>query len=117
MANKYKKKDLEGFRRILLQQRNLIAGNLSSLDSGEDQGGNSGDEADISSGNAESEFTLSMLSSETNIVQKIDKALARLDARSFGVCENCQELIPEARLKAIPWTVFCVDCQRKAEQS
>ena len=117
MAKKYKKKELEGFRRILLQQRNMIAGNLSTLDSKEDAGGNSGDEADISSGNAESQFTLSMLASETDVVQKIDQALGRIDDRSFGVCNGCEELIPQPRLEAIPWTVFCVECQRKAEQS
>lgn len=117
MAKKYKKKELEGFRRILLQQRNLIAGNLSTLDTEDDTGGKSGDEADISSGNAESEFTLSMLASETDVVQKIDKALGRIDDRTFGVCSGCEDLIPQARLEAIPWTMFCVECQRKAEQS
>lgn len=44
-------------------------------------------------------------------LSEIDHALARLDAGSYGVCEGCRNPIPNERLKIIPESRLCVDCQ------
>jgi len=49
------------------------------------------------------------------VVQKIDDALNRIDANDYGFCEDCGERINVERLRAIPWTTLCVECQRRAE--
>lgn len=36
---------------------------------------------------------------------------------SLEFCEECDELIPEARRKALPGVRLCVQCQREAEQN
>ncbi|MCA1982426.1 TraR/DksA family transcriptional regulator [Nocardioides nematodiphilus] len=41
---------------------------------------------------------------------EIDAALARLDAGSYGVCEQCGEPIAEARLEARPAARLCIAC-------
>lgn len=51
----------------------------------------------------------------TRMLHRVDAALARMEAGSFGACESCGEWIPAARLKAIPWTELCISCQEQAE--
>ena len=46
----------------------------------------------------------------------VDAALARLDAGSFGVCIRCSKPIAPARLEALPWAAYCIDCQRDVDR-
>ncbi len=43
-------------------------------------------------------------------VKEIDLALARLEEGSYGRCAACGNLIPAARLAALPWAELCVPC-------
>lgn len=38
------------------------------------------------------------------------RAIEKLDAGTYGVCDRCGTLIPQDRLEARPWSVLCVDC-------
>jgi DnaK suppressor protein len=38
------------------------------------------------------------------------RALEKLDDGTYGICDRCGALIPEARLEARPWSVLCVTC-------
>jgi DnaK suppressor protein len=49
-------------------------------------------------------------------LQQIDRALAKLDAGSYGTCERCGKPIPEERLRARPWATLCIDDQRLADR-
>lgn len=51
----------------------------------------------------------------TRMLHRVDAALARIEAGNFGTCESCGESIAPARLKAIPWTEYCLSCQERAE--
>ena len=44
----------------------------------------------------------------------IQKALARIEDGSYGVCTECNNTINEARLKAIPQAELCIDCAESA---
>ncbi|MBW3537683.1 MAG: TraR/DksA family transcriptional regulator [Actinobacteria bacterium] len=44
-------------------------------------------------------------------VEKIDEAIARIDAGTYGLCTQCYQKIPRMRLKAIPYADLCVDCK------
>lgn len=46
----------------------------------------------------------------------IEEALERLDEGSYGICDSCEEEIPVERLKAMPFTRLCVQCQSEREQ-
>lgn len=120
VAKKLTKKELKEYRDILLERRNLLTGNIDSIgDAYGSKGGErdsaSGDEADMGSESVAQEFALSLLQNESGVVQKIDDALRRIEVNDFGFCEECEEPINTERLKAIPWTKNCVECQRKAE--
>ena len=49
------------------------------------------------------------------LVRKIEQALEKIDNGTFGICEECEEGIPEARLTARPVTTLCIDCKREQE--
>ena len=47
---------------------------------------------------------------------EIDRALADIDAGRYGICRECGEEIPKARLKILPFATRCVACQARLEQ-
>jgi len=59
------------------------------------------------------EFMLIQMKSE--IAKKIDEALARLEAGSYGLCSECDEPIAQPRLLALPFAVRCKDCEEAIE--
>ena len=40
----------------------------------------------------------------------VDRALAKIDEGTYGVCDRCGAEIPAERLEAIPWASLCVRC-------
>ena len=44
----------------------------------------------------------------------VERALATLDAGTYGTCERCGKQIGAERLDAIPWALLCIDCKKKA---
>jgi len=44
------------------------------------------------------------------MLEDVDRALQKLEEGTYGICDRCGRLIPEARLEARPWSVLCVDC-------
>jgi RNA polymerase-binding protein DksA len=47
---------------------------------------------------------------------QIDRALAKLDDGTYGMCERCGKAILEERLRARPWATLCIDDQRLADR-
>jgi RNA polymerase-binding protein DksA len=121
------KAQLEAFRQLLQDLRHRLKGDVSHLANealrkagGEASGSLSNTPihmADLGSDNFEQEFTLSLLENEEQRLQEIGAALERISQGKFGVCEGCDKPIPKARLDAIPFTRFCVECARKQQQS
>jgi DnaK suppressor protein len=44
------------------------------------------------------------------MLEDVDRALAKIEDGTYGICDRCGRLIPDARLEARPWSVLCVDC-------
>ncbi|MFM7598883.1 MAG: TraR/DksA family transcriptional regulator, partial [Actinomycetota bacterium] len=42
--------------------------------------------------------------------EEIERALAKLDDGTYGLCDSCGAPIPEGRLQIHPWAVLCVPC-------
>ena len=61
------------------------------------------------------EFPLVQMKSET--LNKINDALARLEAGTYGNCFDCGEEIAEKRLRALPFAVRCKDCEQARENA
>jgi RNA polymerase-binding transcription factor DksA len=71
--------------------------------------------ADLGSDNFEQEFTLSLMENDEMTLDAIEGALERIDAGSYGDCEECGSKIPKTRLQAIPYTALCVKCASAME--
>jgi DnaK suppressor protein len=52
-----------------------------------------------------------------DLLGRIVRAIDRLetDPELFGLCEECEEEIPWARLEAVPYTTLCTACQAKRD--
>ena len=72
--------------------------------------------ADVASDNYEREFSLSLADAEQKLLNRINSALERIDANTFGMCELCEKKISKARLKIVPYAELCVPCQEKSEK-
>ena len=61
--------------------------------------------------NVERERDLALSAQARAAVDEIDRALAKIDAGNYGVCERCGEPIKRARLKALPHAALCIACK------
>lgn len=48
------------------------------------------------------------------VLKEVEAALDRVRDGSYGTCPGCSKPIPVARLEILPYTRFCVPCQREA---
>lgn len=71
--------------------------------------------ADFGSDSSEQETTLQLIEVNSLSMRDVDDALKRIDAGSYGLCEECEALIPPARLEVLPHARFCIACQSKRE--
>jgi len=46
-------------------------------------------------------------------VEDIKEALVRINKGKYGICKKCGKAISQARLKIIPESAYCIDCERK----
>lgn len=61
--------------------------------------------------NVERERDLALSAQARAAVDEIDRALAKIDAGTYGICERCGEPIKKARLKALPYAALCIECK------
>jgi len=83
----------------------------------EEAGTPSGDELDEARALADIETEASLIERAEERLRSIDRALDVLDHGHYGVCAKCGEEIPLERLKVLPFTAYCIDCQRKRNRS
>jgi RNA polymerase-binding transcription factor DksA len=132
----YSKKDLEHFRKIILERQNEILEQLQNL---KDQ------MMDPTTGeyiNENSPYSLHMAEQGTDAMERektflyaqrenkflgyLEEALKRIDAGTYGICIECIEkpqhlcetcpLIPKARLEAVPHSQLCLPIKQKQEK-
>src|ERR1700730_10326683 len=73
-------------------------------------------QADAGSAAYDRGFALSLLSQEQDALYEIDQALKRIELGTYGICEMSNKPIPHARLEAIPFARFTVECQSQLEK-
>jgi DnaK suppressor protein len=75
------------------------------------------DEMDLASSEYLQSFTFRLRGREKSFLDKINKALERIDNNSFGVCEECGDEISVKRLEARPETTLCIRCKEDQERA
>src|SRR5579885_2704507 len=75
-----------------------------------------GDAADVAFETGSDEMASQLAELDARELAQIDRALAQLKSGTYGICEGCGGKIPVARLNALPYTTFCIECQREMER-
>lgn len=104
------------FKDLLLKQRSEIlnkADNFRNESAIEATG--QGDEGDQAVSELSLSLTLRLQERQTQLLQKIDRALAKIDEGSFGLCEQCEEPLQKNRLIARPVATLCIACKEEQE--
>jgi DnaK suppressor protein len=128
MAGKtaYSQKELDELRERLLAEQVELQEQLATIEeqsfatSQSDISGEvSFDEenADAGTFTFERERDLSIENNVRDLLQKIDRALARMDGGTYGICSRCGRPIEKARLKALPYADLCIkDAQAQSRR-
>ena len=74
------------------------------------------DEMDLASSEYLQSFTFRLRGREKTFLDKIGKALQKIEEGTFGICEECEELISIKRLEARPETTLCIRCKEDQER-
>jgi DnaK suppressor protein len=74
------------------------------------------DVSDQASAEVDQNFSMRIRDRERKLLKKIDEALERMAAGTYGICERCEGEIPYKRLKARPVTTLCIECKTLQEQ-
>ncbi|MGW9428378.1 TraR/DksA family transcriptional regulator [Streptomyces decoyicus] len=95
----------------IVSAEDAIAGLMR--DSGDGAGD---DEADTGTKNITREHEMALASNAREMLHQTERALGRLDAGTYGLCENCGNPIGKARMQAFPRATLCVECKQKQER-
>lgn len=74
------------------------------------------DQADVGAKTFEREHELALTHNSRELLAQSERALARIEARTYGTCESCGEPIGKARLQAFPRATLCVTCKQREER-
>jgi DnaK suppressor protein len=114
-----KKAELTRFKKLLEEKRQQIIDNAKdtlaeemALDANDLP-----DEMDLASSEYLQSFTFRLRGREKVFLEKIDKALMKIEDGSFGTCEECGEEIGIKRLEARPETTLCIKCKEEQERA
>ena len=104
-------KDLERLRielaRVEEEMNELIS------DSGEGAGD---DQADSGTKTFEREHEMSLVSNARDMVLQTERALERIENKTYGLCEDCGAAIGKPRLQVFPRATLCMICKQKEER-
>jgi RNA polymerase-binding transcription factor DksA len=99
----------------LKHELELIESEMEALiaDSGEGAGD---DQADSGTKTFEREHEMSLVINARDMVLQTERALDRIDSKSYGNCEDCANPIGKERLQVFPRATLCMICKQKEER-
>jgi RNA polymerase-binding transcription factor DksA len=74
------------------------------------------DQADAGTKTFEREHEMSLVYNARDMVLQTERALERIDTKTYGRCEDCGNPIGKARLKVFPRATLCMVCKQKEER-
>lgn len=112
------KKELKRFRELLELRKQEV---LEQAESTKEVGmvfdpDDLPDEVDLAASEADQSMNLRLRDRERVLLRKIEKALKKIDAGTFGSCESCEEDIEVKRLEARPVADLCIRCKEEEER-
>ena len=74
------------------------------------------DQADAGTKTFDREHEMSLVINARDMVLQTERALERIDTKSYGLCEECGNTIGKARLQVFPRATLCMICKAKEER-
>lgn len=74
------------------------------------------DQADVGSNTFERDHEMTLARNARENLTLVQAALTRIDDRTYGVCESCDQAIGKARLQAFPRATLCMECKQRTER-
>lgn len=114
-----RKAALDKCKQTLIELRDRLAGEVNHLIESVPQKANGGgDLSHVPTHNADRDSEgldsdLEVIHSEESMLGDVREALNRIEKGTYGTCQECGEHIAEARLEALPYTPYCIECAQK----
>jgi DnaK suppressor protein len=74
------------------------------------------DAGDLSQFDLDDDIDFALLNMHIERLREVESALNRLENGTYGICDDCGTSIKVERLRVLPFTTYCVQCQKKREQ-
>ena len=74
------------------------------------------DQADMGATSFERDQELSVVANSREMLAQTERALARIDDGTYGVCESCGQPIGKMRVMAFPRATLCMECKKREER-
>ena len=111
------KKELDKFKILLTQQLDSLLQDVEkTVSEMTADNPNFPDPTDRASLESDRNFELRIRDRERMLINKVKKALQRIEDKTFGLCESCDDKIGAKRLLARPVTTLCIDCKTEQER-
>ncbi|MBI2069698.1 MAG: TraR/DksA family transcriptional regulator [Elusimicrobia bacterium] len=110
--------ELKAFKKELFEMRQKLSSELEgvrSKDLKEAMDAEPGDDADVATQTYEKEMLFEITGSERETLMQIDEALRRIENKTYGICDQCKKPIPLKRLRVLPYSRYCMNCQAMFE--
>jgi DnaK suppressor protein len=123
VARKLAKTTLERFKKRLEDEKDRLEEQIADYErdleearlteSSSDRSPDPGN-AEASSMKLEYAKELSIEQNTLDLLSKVNRALERVDAGTYGMCEVCGKAIPVERLEVLPYSTLCVECASRS---
>ena len=108
---------LEHFRKILLEHRERVLNRSASARAGLTISTDDlADETDHAAAVIQQGLVLNVQERERHLLREIEHALSKFEDGTYGLCEDTEEPIEEARLNVQPWTRYSVEAAELREK-
>ena len=112
--------ETDRFRQMLLDERERVRGALDYLHPPGSIEDETADEsydnhpADVATATYDREMDSTLEDNSEAVLAAIDKALGKIEAGTYGICERCGKQIDPERLEALPYAELCIECKRQS---
>ena len=116
--------DVERFKELLVEERRRVLdaieylhkANPGSIEEETEDETLDNHIAETATATLDREIDYTLEENSEHVLKAIDRALAKVETGTFGICETCGQPIAEERLLAIPYATQCIDCKRREER-
>jgi DnaK suppressor protein len=108
---------VEHYRRVLVARRDEFASGTvrAEAEAAEQVDLGRFDDGDRATADVAKDDLLQEAGRDSEVLRRIEAALAHIAEGTYGICEQCHEEIPISRLDAMPWALLCLRDQEISE--